>query len=153
MLERLSLLISSGAYSGFLPKAPGTFGSIAGVAAWWIASLPFDGVAPLYFVPLIVIVGWTSVSHQLELNRDSLSAVRDPQWIVIDEWVGIWIALMLTNPNDKLHIFMGFLLFRVFDIIKPGPIKWCERLPGATGILMDDVAAGFVAFIILNLFF
>ena len=71
----------------------------------------------------------------------------DPSKVVIDEWVGMWIALLMI-PNEWLWLGIAFLLFRIFDIIKVYPANRFERLPGGWGIMMDDVVAGLYAGII-----
>ncbi len=71
----------------------------------------------------------------------------DPSEVVIDEWVGMWIALLMI-PNEWLWLGIAFLLFRIFDIIKVYPANRFERLPGGWGIMMDDVVAGLYAGVI-----
>ena len=71
----------------------------------------------------------------------------DPSKVVIDEWVGMWIALLMI-PNEWLWLGIAFLLFRVFDIVKVYPANRFERLPGGWGIMMDDVVAGLYAGVI-----
>jgi phosphatidylglycerophosphatase A len=70
---------------------------------------------------------------------------EDPQWIVIDEWAGVCIALIGADPRNLLGVLGALVMFRIFDIVKPGPVSWAEDLPGAWGIMADDVIAGVCA--------
>ncbi len=70
----------------------------------------------------------------------------DPQWIVIDEWAGMWIPLLLCAPDQLARIGVAFVTFRVFDASKVWPVCVMERLPGARGIIADDVMAGVMSF-------
>jgi phosphatidylglycerophosphatase A len=80
----------------------------------------------------------------IRLSLDSTSA-KDPQWIVIDEWAGLYVALIGADFRVLWHVLLAFILFRIFDISKVGPIRTAERLPGAVGIMADDVVAGVFA--------
>ena len=90
-------------------------------------------------VIVIFLVGVNASSIVSNKERDS-----DPSKVVIDEWVGMWIALLMI-PNEWVWLGIAFLLFRVFDIIKVYPANRFERLPGGWGIMMDDVVAGLYA--------
>ncbi len=70
---------------------------------------------------------------------------------MIDEWAGIFFALIPVSGTNYLAAAAAFILFRFFDIVKPGPVGWCEKLPGAWGIMMDDVAAGVITALIIYL--
>ena len=67
--------------------------------------------------------------------------MKDPQYIVIDEWVGMWIGLYLVE-HSMLWVFADFFCFRIFDIFKPGPIGEMDKMDGGIGVMMDDVVAG-----------
>ena len=71
----------------------------------------------------------------------------DPKAVVVDEWVGMWIALYLV-PYDLLWGFVAFFLFRLFDILKPGPVKIFDNLHSSFGVMMDDVVAGILALLV-----
>ena len=76
--------------------------------------------------------------------------VKDPACIVFDEFVGVWVTLFML-PVGWYWPFIGFILFRLFDILKPWPVSWLDqRLPGGWGIMLDDVAAGFFSLIIIQ---
>ena len=70
------------------------------------------------------------------------SGEKDPGWIVIDEWAGLFVALIGVNPASVWMVLSAFCFFRLFDVVKPGPVAWAERLPGAAGIMADDLVAG-----------
>ncbi len=137
--------IASGFGSGFSPFAPGTVGSAAALLPWlWLRSfaLPFYGFA----IVLAFAIGvWASA---WVVRR---SGVQDPQVVVWDEFVGVWIALAAA-PSGWIWMLGGFALFRLFDIWKPWPVSWAdEKLHGGLGVMLDDVIAGIYALIVLQL--
>jgi phosphatidylglycerophosphatase A len=149
MIMSITSFISSGFGSGYAPKAPGTLGSIAAVGAWLVASWVGLLVSPLSHLiaaGVVILVGTWTTKVSLEAQGG-----EDPQWIVIDEWAGIFIALIGTSSSNLLHVVGAFLLFRLFDILKPGPVGKAEDLPGAFGIMGDDVVAGGCALVCLSL--
>jgi phosphatidylglycerophosphatase A len=122
---------------GFLPVAPGTFGSLAGATIYyllWRHEIVF--YAALF---LLIIIGF-SVSGRAEV----LFGKKDPKCVVIDEVAGVMIAFILV-PFTWFNIAMVFLLFRFMDIVKPYPIRKLERMPGSAGIMLDDILAGIYA--------
>lgn len=137
-------LLAYGLGSGLAPKAPGTAGSLAALILF--IPLQFLGsVGYLAFVAVALVIG-VIVSHQVAGELE----LSDPGGIVIDEFVGLWIALFLL-PGPWYWALGGFCLFRLFDIAKPWPVGWLDkRLKGGLGIMMDDVAAGLYAFAALQ---
>jgi phosphatidylglycerophosphatase A len=127
--------------AGFSFHAPGTVGSLnampmAILIAWlggkWV-------LAAAAIIPFIL--GWIYTARYLRTEPNS----EDPQWIVIDEVVGLWITLSVV-PLSLVWFPIGFILFRLFDITKPWPVSWADRkVPGALGIMLDDVIAGIYA--------
>ncbi len=137
--------LAFGLGSGASPKAPGTFGTLAAIPLYCIlAQLPlwgFIGVVLISFVAGIYLCDQTS--------KDM--GVHDHGGIVWDEFVGYWIT-MIALPFHWTWIIAGFVLFRIFDILKPFPISWLDkRVGGGFGIMIDDVLAGFFALVILQL--
>jgi phosphatidylglycerophosphatase A len=131
-------LLATGAGVGYLPFAPGTAGSLVGAALCLpLLSLP----GPVYLgatVGLTAIAVWAAGRLAMELRE------ADPAPVVIDEIVGmLWAAVSL--PPHLYDVTAVFLLFRIFDVVKPVPIRWLERLPGGLGIVADDLAAGILA--------
>jgi len=145
MKNKLSIFISSGAYSGLSPIAPGTFGSIAAFALWAIAKslglIHYGLLGPL----LLIILTTISIKSVSEVIADEDHPNPDPQWIVIDEWVGLYLAILIATPITWLEGLAALILFRIFDIIKPYPVSAAEKLPGALGIILDDLVAGLFA--------
>jgi phosphatidylglycerophosphatase A len=88
-----------------------------------------------------ILVGWWAVR--------SLSAVGDPGWVVVDEFAGQWISLLGVPRANAAGLLAAFLLFRLLDISKPGPIGWIDRNKSALGVMGDDVLAGLLAAAIL----
>ncbi|MGA2753913.1 MAG: phosphatidylglycerophosphatase A [Terracidiphilus sp.] len=137
--------------TGYLKPGPGTWGSIAAVLLWaafaWLAhpsSLTLL-IALLIGIALTLVFGIPAATM---VERES--GRHDPQFVVIDEVAGQWITLLFT-PFDWRHALIAFVLFRLFDITKPFPVRRLERLPGGWGIVFDDVAAGLYALGIASL--
>ncbi len=131
---------------GLVPKAPGTFGSIGALILWWtlLAQQPWQ-------VQLVVIVLYTALSTALVSVVMRRYSVKDAPAIVADEVAGLWIAL-LAAPVNWWAALLGFALFRLFDIAKPWPVGWLDRnLPGAWGVMADDLAAGLLSLGVLQL--
>jgi phosphatidylglycerophosphatase A len=131
-----SRLVASGFGAGFCPVAPGTTGSF---------------VALLLGVPLLLAPAWvlpTALALAVLLGLWAVRAVGvadDEGWIVIDEIAGQWLALLgLAHPTPA-GLAAAFVLFRVFDITKPGPVGWADRRHGAAWIIADDLVAGALA--------
>ena len=136
--EKLITLLATGFGAGLVPVAPGTVGTLVGVLICLI-SLPFPWIIRLLFVFALLAVSFY-IAHQSE----KIYQRKDDQRIVIDEIIGFQIT-MLPVAIDFLTICAGFVLFRIFDILKPFPIKQLQRLPGGWGIVIDDVVAGIYA--------
>jgi phosphatidylglycerophosphatase A len=136
--EKLITLLATGFGAGLVPVAPGTVGTLVGVLICLI-SLPFPWIIRLLFVLALLAVSFY-ISHQSE----KIYQRKDDQRIVIDEIIGFQIT-MLPVAIDFLTLCAGFVLFRIFDIWKPFPIRQLQRLPGGWGIVADDVVAGIYA--------
>ena len=95
-------------------------------------------VAQVAVIATTLLVGTASVAYSIRFDGTD----TDPQWIVIDEWAGLYLALVSLQPSEWGWIALGFLLFRLFDALKWGPIGAAEKLPGALGIMGDDIVAG-----------
>jgi phosphatidylglycerophosphatase A len=144
IMDKLILFLATGAYSGYLPKAPGTWGSLVGVLLWF-ALAP---CSPLVYAltVLALCIGGTFVSGSAEKILDQ----GDPGVVVIDEIAGQLIALAFV-PVSPLTALLGFALFRFFDILKPFPVSWLDQhIHGGLGIMLDDVAAGLAALALLH---
>jgi len=133
-------------YIGKLPLAPGTWASIFAVLCWYFLFQSVNHfVLPAISIFLFLIGGIASdtiVKHSKE---------HDPSRIVIDEWVGQWVALSMMPINIRTGV-VAFVAFRIFDIIKPGPVRKMEKIPGGWGIMADDVMAGIMAYFVVLIF-
>ncbi len=121
--------------AGFAPKAPGTVGTIAALPLYaLLRRLPLPGY--LLGIAILALFG-TAAAHKMEKSWG-----KDPSRVVIDEVVGLLVALV-SRPRGWKAIVAGTVLFRVFDIIKPQPVGYIDRhVPGGFGIMADDVVAG-----------
>ncbi len=138
------LILASGFGVGFSPVAPGTMGTLVAIPIYlFFSAIPF----PLYELTLVAfffLASWISGTAQQDWGK------RDDQRIVIDEMMGFFLT-MLWVPKTFLFIFLGFILFRTFDIVKPPPIRAMERFRGGFGGVLDDVVAGVYANIVLQI--
>lgn len=144
----LNYLFATFLFSGYLPYAPGTWGTLAGLLFWVLISIN-SNFNQLLLIIATFITG-ILVSGSIEKNQES----KDPGYIVIDEVVGIWITLFFVPDHlfrHPLQLILAFVLFRFFDITKIFPIKYFEKFKGGFGIMTDDVVAGLMAGIVLYL--
>lgn len=126
--------------SGLLPKAPGTWGSLAALPFAWVLQVYLGNSTLIAATVAIFIIGvWAS-----DVTASRLDS-QDPGQIVIDEVCGQWMVLCLVPP-EPLYYFLGFILFRFADIKKPWPVSWADQhIKGGLGIMVDDVLAGVYA--------
>jgi phosphatidylglycerophosphatase A len=130
---RFARLVASGFGSGLAPFAPGTAGSLAALAI---------GALLLAWSPWALLAGCLLAGIGGFWAVRSLHLEGDPGWVVIDEFAGQFIALLGLAAPTPLGLLAAFLLFRLLDIAKPGPVGWADRQPGAAGIMCDDILAG-----------
>jgi phosphatidylglycerophosphatase A len=136
---------------GYLKPGPGTWGSIAALLLWAaFAGLAHPSPRALLFALLAAIVVAISVGVPAASVVERESRRTDPGYVVIDEVIGQWITLLFC-PANWPHALIALVLFRVFDITKPFPIRRLERLPAGWGIVFDDVAAGLYALVVAAL--
>ena len=142
----MSRLLATWFYLGYVPKAPGTAGSLGALIVAW-PLVRFAGAGPwiigLLGVLLIAPAIWAADSMARE------TGLKDPQIVVIDEVVGQWITLAGATTLNWKSWLLGFLLFRAFDIVKPPPVRQLERVPGGAGIVLDDAMAGVYGALVL----
>jgi phosphatidylglycerophosphatase A len=147
--SRLSWLIATFFYIGYMRPGPGTWASGVTVLLWWLAA---RAIAPTWLIPAAVVAAATitlvGIAPSTVVARES--GVEDPGFVVIDEVAGQMIAL-IGAPLDWKYLIAGFILFRSFDIVKPFPLRRLEKLPSGLGIMMDDVGAGLYALVLLQL--
>lgn len=130
--------------SGLSPKAPGTAGTVMAVPLYLL-------VADLALLPYLIFLLVTFAAGVYFCHKTSADlGVHDHPGIVWDEFVGYWIT-MIAAPAGWQWILLGFVLFRVFDIVKPWPIRWCDKhVHGGFGIMIDDVLAGLMALAVMQ---
>lgn len=145
--EKAVILFATGCYVGKVPVAPGTFGSTLGLPICFVLSKIHLLVAIFISVSFIIAAIWVAKNAERILNK------RDPGCVVIDEISGMAVTL-LGLPFNWVTAVCGFILFRLFDILKPFPIRSLEqRFSGGTGVVLDDVIAGCLANVVLRLAF
>jgi len=141
----MTMFFATGFFSGYLPKAPGTWGSLVALPLW----LALSFLSPLSYCLMLAVVfffGWF-VAGEAEKILDR----PDPGCVVIDEIFGMFVTLFAA-PRTWTVLILAFLLFRLFDIIKPFPVSWLDRrINGGLGIMLDDAMAGIYAFLVLRL--
>ena len=134
---------------GRLHPGPGTWGSAATVVLWTVIAFRLSPALRLATaIALAVLVVGIGIPAATQVARTS--GKKDPQFVVIDEVAGQLIALIAV-PLAWKTLLAGFILFRVFDIVKPPPVRQLERLPEGTGIVLDDVAAGIYALVVMQI--
>ncbi|MEO2198014.1 MAG: phosphatidylglycerophosphatase A [bacterium] len=124
---------------GFVPRAPGTVGSVAGVALFWVVRS-----AHSLWLEAVVLIAVILVGVVAAFEAESKYERRDPGYIVIDEVAGMLLTL-LAVPVGVGGVLIGFVAFRVFDVVKPFPARQAEALPGGWGVMVDDLVAGLYA--------
>ena len=140
----LRFWIATGLGSGLVPWAPGTAGSAVALGLFWLTTrLGTNWLPAVVFVGLVLAGFWSAASAARRLGQ------KDPGAIVIDEFAGQFLALLALPPNWQV-LAAGFVFFRLFDILKPPPARRLEALPGATGIMADDLVAGLYANLLLQ---
>ena len=133
MLKKLAYILGTGLGSGYVPWAPGTAGSFSALLIFYL--IPLADSYWLIFAVILFVAGlWSSTRIERDLG------VQDPPQVVIDEWVGQWLALLFL-PRSGLILLLGFWIFRIMDILKPFPARNSQALKGGWGIMIDDVIA------------
>lgn len=146
MFKKIILFIACGFGTGFSPVAPGTFGSLIGIPAYFVILL-FSWQVQIVLVALLIIIAVITAHIGAKILGK-----EDPGSIVIDEIAGQVITLWGVEFT-LVNVVAGFVLFRFFDILKPFPIKILEkRVPGGAGIVVDDIMAGIYARIVMLIF-
>ncbi len=148
--QRWAMLVGTFFGIGRMRPGPGTWASATAVLLW--AALA-HALAPPLRAPVVsilaVLVMLIGIPAATRVARGS--AMKDPQFVVIDEVAGQLVALIAV-PLAWKSFLAGFILFRVFDILKPPPVRQLEALPEGTGIVLDDIAAGLYALFVVHLF-
>lgn len=135
--------IGSGFFTGYIPIASGTFGSLAATFIYLIPG--FEKLYVIIPISILTFIYGIYVSTKFEVEFG-----KDPSECTIDEFVGTWIALMAL-PKTILITLTSFFIWRVLDIIKPFPARSSEKLKAGWGIMTDDVISGFYTLILMHL--
>ncbi|MEZ5366337.1 MAG: phosphatidylglycerophosphatase A [Bryobacterales bacterium] len=132
---------------GYFPLAPGTMGSLAAAAVGWLF-VRYGGMPAWGFFPLALALFAPAAWAATETER--ANRTHDPGYIVVDEVVGQWLALAAIRPERWEEWLLAVVLFRLFDVTKPPPIRRLEKLPAGWGVVADDAGAGLCAMMILG---
>lgn len=144
-MRGLALVVATAAYSGHVPVAPGTAGSLVGLAVFaLVRALGGPAIEVVTIIALVAAGIWAASEAERHFGRS------DPGAIVIDEVAGMLVTLCWL-PVSWGGALIGFLAFRAFDIVKPFPARAAERLPRGWGVMADDIVAGVYAHIVLRL--
>jgi phosphatidylglycerophosphatase A len=140
------LLYARVAFAGKSPRAPGTCGSLVAIvlAPWLFMPLSLPGRCILLL--LVLLTGIKAAGR-----AEAILGVKDPSEVVIDEVLGQWLTCLPFSCLGFWEYAAAFVFFRFFDIVKPWPVRTLEKLPGGTGIMLDDAAAGVYAMLCLAL--
>ncbi|MGH7934914.1 MAG: phosphatidylglycerophosphatase A family protein [Candidatus Binataceae bacterium] len=147
-MRQIVIFFATAIYTGYAPKAPGTAGSVVGLILAWAAFAPLWRESPAAFLLIFVLI--FAVSCWIAGAAEKIFDAHDSPHIVIDEVLGM-IATMFMNPTAWPYLAGGFVLFRFFDILKPFPASLIDRrMRGGAGVMLDDLAAGVYANIVLQ---
>lgn len=159
-MRLIARAIATVGFVGYVPVAPGTAGSLVG----WLVGLVIVSVSSASFpqnASALVLGGWVGLAACFVIGVVTSSAMEresgqhDPSYVVIDEYIGMW-AVVLACPFVVFVPWLAgaaFVLFRIFDVTKPPPLKWLSRRPGGWGIMLDDLGASGYTVLILWLTF
>ena len=136
MKDKFLIFLASFAYLGFIPVAPGTFGTLGGVCVYYLLIRITDNLGYMVFLTVFLIF-----SIMISGYAEKVLGEDDPNKVVIDEVTGFLVTMTMI-PFTLINLLIGFLLFRFFDIVKPFPIRRIEKIGGGVGVVLDDVAAG-----------
>jgi phosphatidylglycerophosphatase A len=142
--NNIILFLSSAFGVGYIKYAPGTFGTLVGLVLWVLF------VPAKYNLQFCYVVSMLLISLVISSLAEKIYDIKDDRRIVIDEVVGIWVTLAFL-PKTSIFLFLGFILFRFFDIKKPWIISKMQSLRGGLGVIADDVLAGIFTNFILQI--
>jgi phosphatidylglycerophosphatase A len=137
--------------AGFGKPGPGTWGSVAAALLWWLtATFTHADTATLAIGTAVAAAIATAIGIPAATIVARESGRKDPQIVVIDEVAGQWLTL-IALPGQLKYALLGLICFRIFDILKPPPVRQLEKLPTGTGIVVDDLGAGVYALLLAQL--
>ena len=143
-MKGFAKLIATGCYTGYFPFASGTIGSLVGLMIYFPLAKLQSPTRYLLFTAFLFFLGiWASS------EAEAIFGQKDSGKIVIDEIVGMLVTLFLLPVSAKFMV-IGFVLFRIADVFKPG-IRWSEKIEGGFGVMLDDLLAGILCNLLLHL--
>ena len=145
-MSAFARLLATWFYLGYTPKGPGTAGSLGALAIAW-ALVEYANFPPWAFAVLAAVMLAPAIWAADVTARET--GKKDPQIVVVDEVVGQWLTLVGAVRFNWKSWILGLVLFRVFDMWKPAPVRQLEKVPGGAGIVLDDVMAGVYAALVL----
>ena len=142
--NKISVLFATFFGVGFIPGGPGTYAAILSLPfIWWMTEWDLVYRVLAFSIVTVLSVFWSDAAG-IYFNES------DSRKIVIDEVVGVWLALLFVNEPNITIFIIGLVAFRFFDIVKPGPVKWAdENLKGGFGVVVDDLIAGVLAAVVV----
>lgn len=145
-LGDIRILLATWFGTGYVGKAPGTLGSLMALPFGAIIADQFGMIGLMVATVALTVVGVWAANGYIEKSGE-----KDPSPVVIDEVAGMWLALMpIAMAQTWQGVLAAFILFRLFDIIKPWPIAWADKsVPGGLGVMLDDILAGVAAAVCL----
>jgi phosphatidylglycerophosphatase A len=146
--DRAALALATWFGCGYFPRGPGTAGSLGALAAAWLLAGRL-GLPPVYLAAASALLLLPSV--WASQRACEIWQSKDPQRVVVDEVLGQWLVLAAAPGWGWTSWSAAFVLFRLFDIWKPFPVRAAEKLPGGWGVVADDLAAGFYGAVVLSL--
>ena len=138
-MTKIKELLFTGFFSGYVPFAPGTMGTIVAMGIYFLEYLIFGEMCRIVNLAAVVILFYPSIIICSE--GEKFFGKKDPPQVVFDEFMGYWVSVLIFPFNWKIAV-LAFLIFRLFDIFKPFPVNKSERFNGGFGILIDDIIAG-----------
>ncbi|WP_457640078.1 phosphatidylglycerophosphatase A family protein [Persephonella sp.] len=141
-----AFLLSTGLFVGKIPVAPGTLGTLVGIIPiliYWTKGGQYQLINQISITMAVFLVGIWASTVIVETYKE-----KDPEYIVIDEIAGYMVAMIGFEPTWQ-NLLMAFVIFRFFDILKPPPIRYFEKLPSGFGVMADDIVAGIYTWIVM----
>jgi len=142
----VAFALSTGLFVGKIPIAPGTIGTLVGIfpiLIYWTKGGQYQLINQISITMAVFLIGIWASTVVVETFKD-----KDPDYVVIDEIAGYMVAMIGFTPTWQ-HLLMAFVIFRFFDILKPPPIRYFERLPSGLGVMADDIVAGIYTWVVM----
>ena len=142
----VAFMLATGLFVGKIPIAPGTIGTLVGIfpiLIYWTRGGQYQLWNEIFITLAVFLIGIWASTVVVETFKD-----KDPEYVVIDEMAGYMVSMIGFYPSWQ-HLLIAFVLFRIFDILKPPPIKMFEKLPSGLGVMADDIIAGIYTWIIM----